>query len=127
MNVYSVTREVTAAELIAMNATPKEILPAPGAGKTIVLLGAVLSYTGGDVFTGGGTITLNMGAVAQTGTVAAATLTTNGASSSINRMVPVGAISVANTALTLTNGTAAFAAGTGTAKVTVYFDILAEL
>lgn len=65
---------ITPANIVAMYTTPVEVLPAPGAGKVIEVLSAVLiydfltaAYTGGGVVTlaygsGGATITANIAA-----------------------------------------------------------------
>jgi hypothetical protein len=129
MEILSIKRSVTAAELIAMYAggTPangKELLPAPGTGKVILVHDVIFNYTGGTAFTGGGAIGAYMGAVLQTGTLAAATLVANGAVSSINRLIAASGAVAENTKVTLSNASAAFAAGTGTAEVTITFSIV---
>lgn len=44
--------KVTSAELLALNATPKQIVEAPGAGKTIEFLGAMVHKPAGTAYAG---------------------------------------------------------------------------
>jgi len=123
MKIFRITRTLTAAQLIAMRTTPVELIPAPGPGKVIVFEGAVLKHTAGATpFTGGGNITLNQGATANSAT-AAATVLTGG--SSLTKIPPASTsiALVANTALSITNASDPFAAGNGTARIAVTFRI----
>jgi hypothetical protein len=40
----SVEGSITVAEMLALRATPKELVPAPGTGKVLELLGGILIY-----------------------------------------------------------------------------------
>lgn len=121
---------LTAAQLIAMKATPQSILPAPGAGKVIIVDAILFQFkNGGTVFTGGGAISFVYHGTAvtpHTGTVAASVLTTN--SPDVQYLGPnvSGAVdlqSEINLGLDITNATASFAAGNGTAIVTVWYSV----
>lgn len=53
------TIKITSAELLALNATPKELVAAPGAGRAIELVSAVLHLDYGTAtYTGNGTLTI---------------------------------------------------------------------
>ena len=58
--VFERTVTVTTAELLALFATPKELVPAPGAGKVLQFMGAVgfLDYNSA-TYTGNGNLTVN--------------------------------------------------------------------
>lgn len=129
MEIVSIKRSLSAADIIAMYAsgTPANgflLLPAPGAGKAILVHDLVFNYTGGTAFTNGGAIGAYMGAVLQSSTVAASVIVAGGASNSINRMVAAAGAIAENTKVTLSNASGAFATGTGTAEVTINFSIV---
>lgn len=125
------TVTLTAAQLQSMKASPVSILPAPGAGKVLVIDAITFQYKyGGTVFTGGGAISFVYHGTAvtpHTGNVAATVLTT--AANDVQYLGPnvSGAVdlqSEINLGLDITNATAAFAAGNGTAIVTVWYSVL---
>lgn len=123
---------VTAAELIAMYTTPKLILAAPGTGKTIAVVKAIVKVTGtATQFTGGGAAIIQYhstangaGTNACDSTIAAASI--NGATGLVT-FTRNGAVlsdtsnALSNKGLYLSNATAVFAAGTGTATVDVWY------
>lgn len=114
---------LTAAQIIAMNGTPVTLLAAPGAGLCYVIESIEFRFTAGTQFTGGGAVTFQYhtgGAVANT--IAAAVITS--ASSSDTVRVGIDATAVLNAAIEVTNATAAFAAGTGTALITFAYRII---
>lgn len=127
---------LSAADIIAMNATPVTVVAAPSMfslpSANLVLLPTYFTFqfiypsSGGVQFTGGGAISINYAgtSVSPFQTIAASVVTA--AASSINVAPPVGAAFAPTQAvgLTITNATAAFAAGNGTAIVTVFYDIL---
>lgn len=57
----SVTRVLTAAETLALNSTPIELVPAPGAGKVLVPESVVLSKPAGVAGAGGGNFNVRVG------------------------------------------------------------------
>jgi hypothetical protein len=113
-----------------MYTTPVTVVPAPGAGLAIVNARIVLQtkntatqYTGGGVITfvyHGGSINPHDAA----DSIAAAVMTS--ATGSVNQMAPISAAiqPPVNTGIDITNATAVFATGTGTAIVTVTYDLL---
>lgn len=119
---------LTAAQLIAMYATPVNLIPAVP-GKTIIVDSYELNMTTtSTVFTGGGVVapqyaaTANGAGTALTATVAASVVTAT-AGNSVTSRIPVvqSAIAQAGVGVFLSNQTAAFAAGTGSAVVTMTF------
>jgi hypothetical protein len=122
---------LTAAQLIAMKTTPQNIIPAPGAGKVLVIDAILFQFkNGGTVFTGGGAISFVYHGTAvtpHTGTVAASVLTTNAPDVQYlgpNTSAAVDLQSAINLGLDITNATAVFAAGNGTALVTVWYSVV---
>lgn len=114
---------LTAAQIIAMNGTPVSLLPAPGAGLCYVVESIEFRFTAGTQFTGGGAVTFQYsGGAAVANTIAAAVITS--ASSSDTVRVGIDATATLNAALVVTNATAAFAAGTGTALITFAYRII---
>lgn len=121
---------LSAANLIAMFTTPVEIIPAPGAGKYIVVEQIVLEMTrSATAFTGGGVVTFQYaaGAVVHSGSIPAAVI--NGGAGVVHTLLApnttANGITVPeNTAVTITNGTAAFATGTGTAIAKIWYRIV---
>lgn len=123
------TVSITSPQLLGMFNAPVNILPAPGAGKAIIVTNVIFDYVfNTTAYQAGGTIQLFYGAKTATASSAlpAAALTagagtvTTGASVTTQR----NAADVANAAITLSNNTAAFTTGDGTAKVTVFYTLI---
>lgn len=119
---------VSAAEIIAMNATPKTLVAAPGAGYVLSFRRAVVIYDStATAFTGGGVITVNYGSggAAQSSNLAATFLT--GAGDKVFNMEKLNAAAgltmPVNTALVLTNASAPFATGTGVLRVQIEYSV----
>lgn len=121
---------LTAAQLIAMNGTPVSLIPAPGAGYALVDVSLAFEMiTTSTQFTGGGAVSLayHGGSVNPCGGTIAAGVVTAAAGTSVTQVGPAaGPITVpANTGIDITNATAAFATGTGTAKAFVRYRVIA--
>lgn len=133
---YSVqhkTVSLTAANIIAMYTTPVALIAAPGAGKSIVVAKVAFTITRtATAFTGGGAAIIQYAATANGGgtqaldsTLAAAVIT-GAAGTTVsfrNGAVISDAASTVtqNAGLYISNATAVFAAGTGTATVDIWY------
>lgn len=117
---------LSAANLIAMYTTPVQLLAAPGAGKAIVVKRVYFVVTPtATQFTGGGAVSIKYASGADvTATIAAANVTGASAARVIRNQVDCAVL--ANTAIQITNATAAFAAGTGTAKAYIDYEVITE-
>lgn len=125
--VQTITVPLTSAQLLGMNATPVELIPAPGAGKVIIIDNVLFTMTRtSTAYASGGTIVLNYatGPVAAINTIAASVLTTAGAAVTQTVRDGIDAAAVANDAIVITNGSGAFTTGTGTASVNIKYRIV---
>lgn len=118
---------LSAANIIAMNGTPVEIVAAPGSGKYLSVSKIIFEITRtATAFTGGGVTTFQYsgGAVVHASSIPASVIT-GGAGrviTELNVNTQANGVTIPeNTKLTITNGTGAFAAGTGTAKVKIWY------
>lgn len=129
------TVALTAANIIAMYTTPVALIAAPGAGKSIVVQKVAFTITRtSTAFTGGGAAIIQYAATANgAGTQAldstlAATVITGSSGTTVsfrNGAVVSDAASTVtqNVGLYISNATAVFAAGTGTATVDLWYYI----
>lgn len=134
LGVMSKTVSLSAADIIAMYATPVAIVPAVP-GKAIILDSMEFDITRtSTAFTGGGVVavqynsTANGAGTATTATIAA-TVVTGAAGRTITARIPVVQSDIATASITgiglyISNATAAFAAGTGTATVKVKYHLV---
>lgn len=124
------TVALTAANIIAMFTTPVAILPAPGAGKAIIVSQILFEMTTTSTqFTGGGTVNFpyHGGSNCVPGVLLAAVVTTTAGTSNtlLGPNNGTNGLTVpANTGIDITNGAGVFAAGTGTAKVQIWYSIV---
>lgn len=124
----STTVSLTAAQLIAMGTTPVSIVAAPGVGKcTIVDNITFKMVTTATAFTGGGAVEFrytDASGTKVTADVAAAVVTAGAGTSFTNvRGIEASLTCTANAPIVITNATAAFAAGTGTAVITIDYHV----
>lgn len=115
---------LTAAQLIAMGTTPVSLIAAPGAGKCIIVDNITFKMTTTATgFTGGGAVEFrytDASGTKVTADVAAAVVTAGAGTSFTNvRGLEASLTGVANAAIVIANADAPFAAGTGTASVTI--------
>lgn len=120
---------LSAAQIIAMRATPIALIPAPGAGKCVVVNNiSVKMETTATQFTGGGAVEFRYtdgSGTKVTADVAAAVVTAGAGTSFTNvRGIEASLTGVVNAAIVVTNATAAFAAGTGTATITIEYHVV---
>lgn len=130
----SMTVNLAASDIIAMYTTPVLIVPAV-TGKAIVLDSMAFDITRtSTAFTGGGVVavqyanTANGAGTATTGTIAASVVT-GAAGRTITTRIPVvqsdiASASIIGIGLYISNQTAAFAAGTGTAVVKLKYHLI---
>jgi hypothetical protein len=119
---------MTAANIIGMEATPFVLIPAPGAGLSIVVTRVLFRMTAtSTAFTGGGTVTIGYASGNAVVNTFAASLITTGTAGTVDTLLVTGASNITlseNAALQITNASAPFAAGTGTAAVIIWYSIV---
>ena len=117
--------QLTSANILGMNATPVVLLPAPGAGKSIVvdyimfrMIATATAYASGGVVTIG-----YVGGAAVCNTFAASIINTAGPAT-VDTILVVGTTNITctqNAGIQITNATGAFTTGTGTANVFIWY------
>lgn len=123
--IYVEEVSLTAANIIAMNATPVTVIAAKGAGKIIEVVGCVwILDAGATAFTGGGAVNLQNESADQY----LSTITADNVTSATDIIVKFGAPTTttsltANEAIQITNGTAAFANGDGVARLKIAYRV----
>lgn len=134
-SVQHVTKALTAANIIAMYTTPVALIAAQGAGKSIVVTKLVFTITRtSTAFTGGGAAIVQYGSTANGGgtqaldSTLAATVITGAAGATVSArngavISDLAGATIQNAGLYISNATAVFAAGTGTAAVDVWYVI----
>jgi hypothetical protein len=123
----SVQVSLSSAQILALNATPVSLVPAQGAGKVILVTSIVFKMiTTSTQYANGGVVEFrytNASGALVTGTVAAAVVTAT-AGTTYTTVIPVAVTQVANAAIVVDNATAPFITGTGTAVVTVNYQVI---
>ena len=118
-DVDQVEVSVTLAEMLALRATPKTIVAAPGSDKVLEFVGAILIYeAGAAAFTLSGDDDLRLLYTGAGGAAVSGVLDTAGfidqATDQIRSVIPVSAAMVANSPIVLHNiGSAEWTVGTG--------------
>ena len=126
------TVSLSAANIIGMNASPVEIVAAPGAGKIILVDQFLMSFTYGTTqFTGGGDYRIEYGGVTGTNimSVAGDANVIKAAANDLEFFGNVAAsqvysLSHINSAVNITNAGAAFADGDGTLKIFIRYRVI---
>lgn len=130
--LQTATVALSAAQLIAMGTTAVAILATPGSGKALIVENFLFEMTrSATAFTGGGAVSFQYHttttSVPHAGSIAA-TVVTGGAGTVQTYLGPNvgtnGLVIPSNEGIDITNATAAFAAGTGTAKVFVKYRVV---
>lgn len=127
----SIERQVaiSSADILALSATPKSLIPAPGAGKVIVVEHILLKMvTTATQYANGGALEFrytDASGAKVSADIAAAVITAAAATSYTSVAgVTTSLTNVANSPLILVNATAPFITGTGTAVVSLKYRIL---
>lgn len=132
-SVQHATISLTAANLIGMYAAPVQLLPAPAAGKSIMVTKLAFTITRtSTAFTGGGAVivqygnTVNGGGTQALDSTIASTVVTGSAGTTVTArngavISDLAAASIQAAGLFISNASGAFAAGTGTAVVDVWY------
>lgn len=131
--VQHVRVSLAAADILGMAAAPVAVVAAPGAGKTLIVTRAAFRIVrSATAYANGGVVILQYGATATGGgtqaldsTIAATVVTGAAGTTDSHRngavMSDVAAATAENAGLYISNGTAAFITGTGTATIDVWY------
>lgn len=129
VTIQHVSVNLASADILAMYATPVQLIAAPGAGKNIIVhkfmltmtttstqyaSGGVVAPQIGNTNHGGGTLT--------TATIAASVVNAT-AGTTYTTVIPVSYTGTANAGLFISNQTGAFTTGTGTAVCDIWYSI----
>ncbi len=126
---------ITSANILAMNATPVSVIAAPGANRALVINNILfVMTTTATAYANGGVVTFTIasgGVAAHAGSIPASVVTA-AAGTDARQLGPAvaasgtdyGTVAAANVALFITNATAAFITGTGTATVIIDFSVV---
>lgn len=127
--IQHATIPVTSANLLAMYATPVQLIAAGGTNTNIVVHKVMFTMTStATQYAGGGVLEFQIGntvhgaGTATTATVAAAVVNAT-AGTSYSTVIPVSYTGTSATGLFISNQTAAFTTGTGTAVVDIWYSI----
>ena len=132
-SLQHVTVNLSAAQIIAMYTTPVQLVAAPGSGKSIVVTKLVFTITRtSTAFTGGAAAIVQYDSTANGAgqnaldSTIASTVITGSAGTTVSLrngavIRDLASTGIQNKGLYISNGTAVFAAGTGTAVVDVYY------
>ena len=125
---YTADVALTSANLLAMNATPVDVVAAPGAGFALDFVGAVLICDDATDYANGGAITINYGSGgAAVSTSLASTFLTANADKVWNLQklnAANGYTMPVNTSLAITNATAPFITGTGVCRLKITYNVI---
>jgi hypothetical protein len=125
----SVAVSLTAAQIIAMGTTPVQLIAAPASGKCVIVDNITFKMTTtATAFTGGGAVEFrytNASGTKVTADVAAAVVTAGAGVSFTNvRGIEASTTGTVDAAIVIRNATAAFAAGTGSAVVSIDYHVV---
>lgn len=127
--VFQAEVALSSAQILALNATPVTLVPAPGATKVIIVRGITLKMvTTATAYANGGALEFrytNASGAKVTADIAAGVVTA-GAGTSYTSVagVTTSLTNVINSPIVVNNATAPFITGTGTAVVEVSFEVL---
>lgn len=133
----SLTVPLTSTNILNMYATPVLVLAAPGAALTYQVYGFAINYTYSTAaYAAGGNVTLQFGNTAH---AAAGVMTNTMANTVFNSatntyayatgsgVIVTGTQAYINTALYISNASGAFTTGSGTASLTIYYQVISAV
>lgn len=130
LTIQHIAVPLSSANLLAMYATPVQLIAAGAAGTNIIVYKVMFTMIpSGTAYTSGGVVEFQIGSTAHgagtatTGTVAAAVVNASGTTTTYNTVIPVAYAGTAATGLYISNQTGAFATGTGTAIADIWYAI----
>jgi hypothetical protein len=121
------TVALSSAQILALNATPVTLVAAQGATKVISVLSIVFKMIAtATAYANGGAVEFRYtnAAGAKVSADVAAAVVTAGAGTTITTVSGIGATGVLNAPIVVDNATAPFITGTGTATVTITYQVL---
>lgn len=125
-----VTVPLTSANILAMYATPVNLIPAGATGTNIVVHKVMFTMIpSGTAYTGGTSVEFQLGTTAHgagtltTGALAATVVDASGTTTTYNTLIPVAYAGTAATGLYISVTGSTFATGTGTALVDIWYSI----
>lgn len=127
--VHTIQVALSSAEILALNATPKTLIAAPGAGKVIIVEHILLKMvTTATQYANGGALEFrytNASGAKVTADIAAAVVTAAAATSYTGVAgVTTSLTMVANAAIVVNNATAPFISGTGTGVFSIKYRVV---
>lgn len=125
-DINVVDTEVSSAELLAINATPKTLVSAPGANKAVCVEKVVALMRGGTPYTANNALEVrytNGSGALLTGNMPFTNFINANNVNTLYHAVPAGVIPVANAVVVLASA-ANQATGTGTMKIRTYFRVV---
>lgn len=129
--IYTKVISISSADILALFATPKTLVAAPGAGKILVPIACSFYFKhGATQYVGGGVVRLawaGSGNSLTTANLVSTTIMQGAVDSFITNLMLAQSEernSFINTALTLRNQTAAYTTGNGTAKVVITYAVV---
>ena len=128
--IQYVAAPVSSANILAMNGAPVALIAAPGANKAIVVHDLVFEMKrSATAYANGGAVSIEYASGSDVIATIAATVVTGAAGTTLSSRVMANLSDVAladieNDAINITNATAAFITGTGTAEVHIWYSII---
>lgn len=123
--VQHISVAVSSAQILALFTTPIIGVPAQGANKTIIVENIlVTTTTTATAYANGGNVTFQYSGGNAVANFVAAAVVIAGAGTSFTLRQGIDVTALANTAITITNATAAFITGTGSAVVEIAYRVI---
>lgn len=123
---------LTNAQILALNATPVELLPAPGVGNFYNIIKAtVVNESAGVAYTGGGNIDIGYGTAGTVQPIAISDALMSATAPAVTQgagtvLANVAESTLDNQPIFVSNATAPFAAGTGTLRIALEYTVVSK-